>query len=443
MARNSSIANLAAFLSSIKDDIANITSPPSFLAPTSTTEISACWAERPTLFVAPTLETSPERRCLAVLKWIVASHRRQFYISEHVSTGIKKPLNSFLGEVFKAQWTDDLATTSIVTEQVSYQPSVTACYISSDAHRVWGNGFSRIEMSFNGALAVRQTGFAMLHLDQHNEHYLIQLPNIEVKGFLAGHLYPELYGTYHIVSSSGIMAQVSYSGKGFMSGSKNEVQAKVFRKEDKTQQALYTLAGCWSDRFSIYEQHRGELIEEWSHTQNPPAKMRSNSAVNRQDQWEAGRAWHDVKVALTSGDLPRAVAAKLRIENAQRALRAVNPQYASHWEPLFFTASWERHALLEALASAIGDWDLDITKTGGLWCYDTVKAAGVNTPYHRGEDPAGSSHTITEEGVTSYFIYDVDEGTFKPMNTVCESSLPQQQRDYLRQRRLRRQEIRG
>jgi len=54
------------------------------------------------------------------LKWLLSSHRRQFYVGANVIAGLKKPLNAFLGEVFLASFTDDVATVKAVTEQVRY-----------------------------------------------------------------------------------------------------------------------------------------------------------------------------------------------------------------------------------------------------------------------------------------------------------------------------------
>ena len=45
-----------------------------------------------------------------------------------------------------------------------------------------GDGYSRVEMSFNGSLNIKQTGHAMLHIDKYNEDYLIPFPDFKVRG---------------------------------------------------------------------------------------------------------------------------------------------------------------------------------------------------------------------------------------------------------------------
>lgn len=129
--------------------------------------------ERPSLFAAPALEPDPERRALLVLKWILASLRCQLYINSAPGQSIKKPLNAFLGEVFRAQWSDGHATANLVAEQVSHHPPITAVYMWDDEHGIRGEGYSRVEMTFSGSVDIRQTGHAMLHIDRYDEDHLI------------------------------------------------------------------------------------------------------------------------------------------------------------------------------------------------------------------------------------------------------------------------------
>ena len=98
-------------------------------------------------------------------------------------------------------------------------------------------------MTFNGNLNVKQAGHAMLHLDEYNEHHLIPFQNVQVKGFLSGHLYPEIHGTYYVVSSAGFISEITYSGKGFFSGARNSFEAKIYRRDDESKTPIYILKG--------------------------------------------------------------------------------------------------------------------------------------------------------------------------------------------------------
>lgn len=124
-----SFLQFLSFLGTVRGDLANITAPPFFLAPSSIVEVPSCWAERPSLFVAAAKEPSAERRALCVLKWILASLRSQYYVGRDIHSGIKKPLNAFLGELFLAQWSDDVANVKLIAEQVRY---VEHCHIFVD-----------------------------------------------------------------------------------------------------------------------------------------------------------------------------------------------------------------------------------------------------------------------------------------------------------------------
>lgn len=123
-------------ISTIKGDLSNITAPPFLLASQSTAEFPAYWAENPSVFCAAASEPSPERRALLVLRWFLAALRRQQYAGRDEKDGVKKPLNAFLGELFLAEWQDQMGETKLISEQVSHHPPITACYLWNDQHGV-------------------------------------------------------------------------------------------------------------------------------------------------------------------------------------------------------------------------------------------------------------------------------------------------------------------
>ena len=173
---------------------------------------------------------------------------------------MKKPLNAFLGEVFLASWDGDGGKTQLVSEQVSHHPPVTACYLWNDEAGVRAEGYTCQEISFNGSVNIKQIGHAILHIDRFNEDYLIPLPNVKVKGILTGTPYPELHGTYHIVSSSGFISEIDFSGKGFLSGKKNTVDATLY-KDGQKEHPIYSVSGQWNEKLSFNEWESGIPIE--------------------------------------------------------------------------------------------------------------------------------------------------------------------------------------
>ncbi|KAL2069933.1 hypothetical protein VTL71DRAFT_14612 [Oculimacula yallundae] len=390
MATKSKFHDFLSFLATVRGDLANITSPPHFLAPQSIVEVSTCWTERPALFVAPALESDPQIRALLVLKWILCSLRTQFYVGNNKATGLKKPLNAFLGELFMAQWTDDAATTKTITEQVSHHPPISACYMWNEEHGIRGEGYSRVEMTFSGSINIKQTGHALLHVEKYAERHLIPFPDVKVKGFLSGHLYPELSGKYHIISSSGFISEIVFSGQGLFSGKKNSVSATMYRRDDESKSPIYSVQGQWSDEFTITDCQTGKILDTWRPTEHPaPAPQVPD--VNDQDPWETRRAWKETIAALKAGDLQAAMTEKSKLEEAQRAMRKSEPDHGTLWEPLFFTASQEDQKF-EELASATG-WKLQSERTKGVWRFDGEKARRLTLPYHGSLTPYGSAGT--------------------------------------------------
>lgn len=116
----STLKEFIASISTIKGDLSNITAPPFLLASQSTVEFPSYWCERPQLLCAPASEPDAQKRCLLVLKWFLASLKRQQYAGRDESAGVKKPLNAFLGEIFMGAWggSNGEGRTCLISEQV-------------------------------------------------------------------------------------------------------------------------------------------------------------------------------------------------------------------------------------------------------------------------------------------------------------------------------------
>ncbi|KAE9380763.1 Oxysterol-binding protein [Stipitochalara longipes BDJ] len=386
MSHHSHFRDFIAFLSTISGDIANVTAPPFFLAPVSVVEVGSCWTERPSVFISATHETDPETRALRVLQWILCSLRSQFYIGQGDKAGLKKPLNAFLGEIFQGQWTDGTSTAKMICEQVSHHPPITACYMWDDEHQIRGEGYTRVEMSFSGNLNIKQTGHAIVHLDKYNEHYLVPMPNCKVRGFLSASLYPEIYGTYYLTSSTGFTSQITFSGKGFFSGARNSFEAKLYRTDDEKKEPLYTARGQWSDRFVITDT-RGIKEPIICEPGAVPASKLEVAPLEAQDAWETRKAWQHVLAALRENDMQGIVNEKTRVEEAQRAMRREEAAAGKVWEPKFFSSS-EDSPLFHELAAGT-PWALEAERTKGVWTFDQEKAKAAVKPYHGELTPLG------------------------------------------------------
>lgn len=335
-----------------------------------------------------------------MLKWILASLKHQLYVDGAPGLSIKKPLNAFLGEIFRAQWTDGRATANLVSEQVSHHPPITAVYMWDEEHGIRGEGYSRVEMTYSSGVSIRQTGHAMLHIDKYNEEHLIFLPNCSVKGFMSGCMFPELNGTYHIVSSSGFVSEIVFSGTSLLgTGQRNAVKAIMYRRNDPAKTPLYTISGCWSDSFSISKGSTGDVVEVWDPARPENAVVEATvEPVEEQDPWESRRAWQGVTDALKRGDFGDAVTAKSKVEKAQRLMRVAEKENGdTKWEPLLFAPLFRRYEEFERLAPAVG-WQTYADQTKGVWKVNREKAESLKRPFHPGLTPLGREDTKETSG---------------------------------------------
>jgi oxysterol-binding protein-related protein 9/10/11 len=241
-------------------------------------------------------------------------------------------------------------------------------------------------MSFSGSLNVKQTGHAVLHIDKYDEDYLIPILDFRIKGLLSGRLYPELGGTYNIISSTGFVSEMSFSGQGFFSGIRNSFQAKVYHREDEKKSPIYTVRGQWSGEFTIRDSNSAIDIETYNPASIPAAPLRITELAD-QDAWETRNAWKNVLAALREGDMQAIVEEKSKLEEAQRAMRKKEIAQNVKWEPKFFSSTIS-DPVFDKLASATG-WQLHSVRTKGVWRFDEEKAKDSIKPYHGKLTPFG------------------------------------------------------
>ncbi|KAH7122191.1 oxysterol-binding protein [Dactylonectria estremocensis] len=389
----SRLIDLVKLFSSIKGDLANITAPPFFLAPSSVVENPCCWAERPSVFTAPAKEEEAEKRSLLVLRMFLVGLRNQMYVGGGPNVSVKKPLNAFLGELFLASWTDAdrKSSTKLVAEQVSHHPPITAVHLSSPEDGIRADGYARVEMTFSGTVNIRQFGHTILHIEKFDEDYLLPFPEVQVHGFLSACLYPEILGTYKIISSSGYISEINFLGKGFFRGKKkNYFEARVYHPSQAKNSCLYEVSGVWSESWEVKDGRTGEVIEKYTvdAPENRPSVMDIN-AVEKQDPWESRHAWNDVVSALNGGDLWAASAAKHKVEEAQRKMRLHDKKVGKAWEPLFFESiPGNEHEAFHRLAEGTGNKLSDL-ETKGVWRFKDEDAEKIQRPFRGDLTPLG------------------------------------------------------
>ncbi|PGH27444.1 hypothetical protein AJ80_00922 [Polytolypa hystricis UAMH7299] len=389
-------------IASFNGDLSSLTAPPFILSSTSLVEYSAYWAEHPALFVAPAREPNPEKRALLVLKWFLSTLHQQYCTRSEKLGSEKKPLNPFLGELYIGKWEDDgdVGETKLFSEQVSHHPPVTAYAIENEKHGVHLQGYNAQKASFSSTINVKQIGHALLTLtppataenpSPERESYLITLPSLHIESLIYGTPFVELNRSTHIVSSTGYIAKIDYSGKGWLSGKKNTFSAFLYHESEGEKKPLYTADGQWSDTFVIKEAWgKKREIEKHSVKASKTTPL-AIAALEDQDIYESRRAWRDVAEAIERGDMDTTTIAKSKIENAQRELRRVEREDGREWERRFFKcvdlATGDQEAFVK-LANKIGLTDsngngIESDKTNGVWRFVPDAAKDAKPPYHQ------------------------------------------------------------
>ncbi|KAB9006566.1 hypothetical protein FH972_026920 [Carpinus fangiana] len=374
-------------LASFNGDLSSMTAPPFILSTTSLTEYSSYWAEHPPVFVAPAGEQDAQKRAMLVLKWFLTTLKQQYSSRSEKLGSEKKPLNPFLGELFLGKWQDDAGETTLVSEQVSHHPPVTAYCINNNAHGVRLQGYNAQKASFKTRIDVRQVGHALLRLDKFDEEYLITLPSLHIEGLLTGSPYVELNHHTLIQSSSGFTAKIDYSGKGWLSGKKNSFTAAIYRNGQE-KSPIYTVDGQWTSDFVIRDAKSKTTVSSWSHKAEKTTPL-TVAPLSEQDDLETRRAWGKTAAALQKGDMNLASQEKTIIEERQRAQRKREAVETREWDRIFFRRT-ENYDRLKALAMKIGE-GVEADKTNGVWEYSDAKAQKAVKPYREGVMPVGKS----------------------------------------------------
>ncbi|KAF1955742.1 hypothetical protein CC80DRAFT_593947 [Byssothecium circinans] len=348
----STLKEFLASIATIQGDPSNITAPPFVLGEYSAVELPQYWADHPSLFIAPALEEDLEKRAVLALKWFLGSLRNQQYAGRQPEDGVKKPLNAFLGELFIGSWKgEEVGETKLISEHVSHHPPVTACYLWNDKHGIRAEGFTQQEITFSGSISIKQKGYAILHIDRYDEDYLIPVSNVKVKGILSGTPYPELVGTYSIISSSGLVSDVKFEGKGFFGGgNKNGFEAHVYKAEAPSD-TLYTAQGQWNGSFTIHDSRSGKEVDSYN-INTAKSLIISVADQSKQDPWESRKAWGGVIEALGRGDM-------------------------------------KEMKKLAKLVAADNETCFTVDPAGGIWKVDQDAIKKVKKPYHGDKLPTG------------------------------------------------------
>lgn len=291
------------------------TPPPFMLGPTTITQRATYWCEQPSLFVAPASQPTKQLRALAVVKWYLSTLRGQFgdrpdaipASGVQKGPGKKQPLPSIQGEVFLGHWEGGQSTgkTSMVVEQISQSPAVTAYRAVNQLHNVRLEGYHVLKMGFKTGPRIERPGHLVLSLDGHGERYAMTIPTVQLTGFVPPPPYPELESTVHIVGNNGMSCEIEFIGKGWLSGKKNSFKAKM-REEGKGggKEVVWKVEGQWQGGSWKVTDAKGKAVESEIDTTGPVALEQVDvQPVEEQGEYESGRLWSEAVAAIKNGDM--------------------------------------------------------------------------------------------------------------------------------------------
>ncbi|KAF8596933.1 Oxysterol-binding protein [Ceratobasidium sp. AG-I] len=315
-------------LASFSGDLSSMTAPPFILSPVSLTEFPAYWSERPELFAAIADGKTEADRAKAVLKWFISTLKGQYTSRNETMGSEKKPLNPVLGELFYGYWPDKggRGKQTIVVEQVSHHPPITAYYLANESKGLALQGHSAQKTSFSsGAIIVRQVGHAVLSVklpSGSTEKYTITFPKLRIDGIWYGSPYIELTDTSYIASSTGYLSSIEYKGKGYFSGKAHTFKAVLNGPDGH---AVDTYEGQWDT--TSHSKDKKVFTDVTA-----PKEEVSVKSIDEMNDWESRKLWKIVAKGIRDGDFEAASKDKSRIENEQRQRRKDEAAAGTPWE---------------------------------------------------------------------------------------------------------------
>lgn len=337
-AQKSSWMSFVKQLASVSGDLSSVSAPSFILSPTSLVEFSAYWSEPHGLLAQISEANNPEERMLAVLKWFIVTLSGQYLRREKATGSEKKPLNPILGELFYGSWEGAKGKTTLISEQVSHHPPITAYYIENKTAKVSLQGHNAQKTSFSGKnINVKQVGYALLKVELpqgQQESYLITLPKLRIEGLFFGSPYVELAETTLIQASTGYHASISYAGKGYFSGKAHTFTAKIGPSVSAASSSpTYVIEGQWNGKSTFTSASKKRSGQPF--VDAAPDSLRDEitvAPVDQQGEWESRKVWFDVAEGIKKQQFEASTASKVKLENLQRQRRKDEAAEGRTWQ---------------------------------------------------------------------------------------------------------------
>jgi len=167
-------------------------------------------------------------------------------------SGVKKPLNPILGEVYYGYWDYKDGTRGYyISEQTSHHPPKSSYFFMAPEHHIRIDGTLKPRSKFLGnSAASMMEGLAVMRFLNRNERYFVTQPNMYARGVLFGKMKYEL-GDHSLVKcpETGLEVDLEFKTKGWAGGKYDEIGG--FIKESQSQKKLFELSGFWNGEMHI------------------------------------------------------------------------------------------------------------------------------------------------------------------------------------------------
>ncbi|KAF1798920.1 hypothetical protein FB192DRAFT_1394012 [Mucor lusitanicus] len=316
---------------SFTGDLSSLTCPAFFLNGLSLLEYGTYWGDHPSTFTAINDAKTPEERLLAISRWFISTLYGSYASRCTDGKYEKKPYNPILGEQFHC----DMGDAKCVCEQVCHHPPISAFYLEDEKAGVSLNGHSGQKSKFKGtSIKVEQVGRAVLYLKNFDEQYMIDFPDLLIRGVLTGGAYIELGGSCTIIGSNGTKAVIEFVPKPWFGGEYNHIKGSLYAGG----KLCYNLSGRWSHQsfFSKPSNDANAKKELLFDAEAEAMADRVTVPVEEQGELETHKIWGPVTEALKEKNYKIANAEKTKIEDWQRGVRKEREEKKEVWEPKLF-----------------------------------------------------------------------------------------------------------
>lgn len=182
------------------------------------------------------------------------------------------------------------------------------------------------------SIRIEQVGRAVLYLKQYDEQYMIDFPDLLIRGVLTGGAFIELGGSCTIIGSNNTKAVIEFVPKPWFGGEYNHIKGSVYADE----KIHYHLSGRWSHQ-SFYSDAKDDGKKELLFdAEAEPMAERLTAPVDEQSELESHRIWGPVTEALKEKNFKVANKEKTKIEEWQRGVRKQREEIKENWEPKLF-----------------------------------------------------------------------------------------------------------